>query len=60
MGNLFIFVIPLTLTIIAARLTRRRRYGSGKLPPGPRGRDHAGLLEGDRWNMFKAWNDQYG
>ena len=60
MGNLLLFVVPLTLIVIAARFTRRGRYGSGKLPPGPPGRDHGSLLEGDRWNTFKSWNDRYG
>jgi len=61
--NFLTFVIPLTLIIIATqftRLTRSHQHASGKLPPGPPGRDHARLLDGYRWNMFKTWNDQYG
>lgn len=63
MGNLLILVIPLTLIIVAVRyaqLMMPNKYGPGKLPPGPPGRDHAKLLEDDRWNKFKEWNERYG
>ena len=56
-----ILIVPLALlAIIYALSTRRRPKEPGNLPPSPPGRDHAGLLEGHRWNTFKAWNDQYG
>lgn len=60
MSGLQILIIPMALAILAALLTRLRRSGPGNLPPGPPGHDHAGLLEGHRWNTFKSWNDQYG
>ncbi|KAF9261036.1 hypothetical protein L218DRAFT_946411 [Marasmius fiardii PR-910] len=59
MSTLQVFIIPLALAILAAVFTQRRPKGPGNLPPGPPGRDHTGLLEGHRWNTFKAWNDQY-
>lgn len=58
-----ILAVPFTLFIIFTQfshLVKGRRYAKGKLPPGPPGRDHATMLEGDRWNMFKSWNDRYG
>ncbi|TEY60793.1 hypothetical protein BOTCAL_0176g00110 [Botryotinia calthae] len=64
MGNLLLFVIPLALAIAVFQLIQliksNRKHDSDQLPPGPPGRDHANLLDNDRWNMFKAWNEQYG
>ncbi|KAF7955412.1 uncharacterized protein EAE97_000671 [Botrytis byssoidea] len=64
MGNLLLFVIPLVLAIAGVKFIQliksNRKYDSAKLPPGPPGRDHANLLDNDRWNMFKSWNEQYG
>jgi hypothetical protein len=60
LGMRLILVVPVALAIFAVVLTRRRRTGPKNLPPGPPGHDHAGYLEGHRWNTFKAWNDQYG
>ncbi|KAF9257466.1 cytochrome P450 [Marasmius fiardii PR-910] len=60
MPGLQIFIVSLALTILVVLFTQRRPKGPGKLPPGPPGRDHTGLLEGFRWSTFKAWNDQYG
>ena len=64
MGNLLLFVIPLALAIAVLQLIQliksHRKYDSDQLPPGPPGRDHANFLDNDRWNMFKAWNEQYG
>ncbi|KAJ2986516.1 hypothetical protein NUW58_g4987 [Xylaria curta] len=55
------FLVPIALAIFLVVFTRRRRRTHvGNLPPGPPGDDHAKFLEGHRWNMFKAWNDQYG
>lgn len=64
MGNLLLFVIPLALVVAVVQIIRAatstKKYGSAQLPPGPPGRDHSNLLDNDRWNMFKAWNDRYG
>ncbi|TGO85282.1 hypothetical protein BPOR_0412g00020 [Botrytis porri] len=64
MGNLILFVIPLALAIAFVQFIQliksNRKYNSGQLPPGPPGRDHANLIDNDRWNMFKSWNEQYG
>ncbi|TGO39412.1 hypothetical protein BHYA_0054g00080 [Botrytis hyacinthi] len=64
MGNLLLFVIPLALAIAVVQFIQliksNRKYDSAQLPPGPPGRDHANLLDNDRWNMFKSWNEQYG
>ncbi|KAF7941471.1 hypothetical protein EAE99_001108 [Botrytis elliptica] len=64
MGNLLLFVIPLALAIAVVQFIQliksNRKHDSGQLPPGPPGRDHANLLDNDRWNMFKSWNEQYG
>jgi hypothetical protein len=60
MSGMKILIIPVALAILTTLLTRRRRIALGNLPPGPPGHDHTGLLEGHRWNTFKAWNDQYG
>ncbi|KAF5879686.1 putative cytochrome p450 protein [Botrytis fragariae] len=58
MGNLLLFVVPLALAIAAVQFIQK--YDLSQLPPGPPGRDHANLLDNDRWNMFKSWNEQYG
>lgn len=64
MGNLLLFVIPLALAIAVVQFIQliksNRKHDSAQLPPGPPGRDHANLLDNDRWNMFKSWNEQYG
>ncbi|TGO15160.1 hypothetical protein BTUL_0043g00130 [Botrytis tulipae] len=63
MGSLLLFVIPLALAIAVVQFIQliksNRKYDSAQLPPGPPGRDHANLLDNDRWNMFKSWNEQY-
>ncbi|KAF7904135.1 hypothetical protein EAF00_001469 [Botryotinia globosa] len=64
MGNILLFAIPLALAIAVVKFIQliksNRKYDSAQLPPGPPGRDHANLLDNDRWNMFKLWNEQYG
>jgi hypothetical protein len=61
MSGIQILVFLVALVILTTTVfTRHRRTALGNLPPGPPGHDHTALLEGHRWNTFKAWNDKYG
>ncbi|KAF1943600.1 cytochrome P450 [Clathrospora elynae] len=60
MANLQFLFIALAFGVLAVFISQKRSNGPQNLPPGPPGHDHTKLLEGPRWNMFKAWNDQYG